>query len=317
MQPQLISLSRLDELHKVSTISGGISNALYKVTPPPTSGLEPVAFRVYGNGTEKFIDRKKELEIMTILHEHEFGPSLLGTFDNGRIEAFLGDMRCLRPEEMASGSPYVPQIAASLAKFHSIPAPESVLGPRHPPTTPFTKLRSWLDVAEKLSFDGCPVKADLYAQFSFDRMREEVDIIEQVASTIHSPTVFSHNDLLAGNIMVSDSRMTFIDFEYADWAPRGFDWGNHFCEYAGFDCDYSKYPTREAAIDFSKAYFGQDSTEDVEQAVTEANVYALAAHMYWGTWSILQASWSSIDFDYLSYGLMRWNEYYTRKDEFT
>jgi len=24
--------------------------------------------------------------------------------------------------------------------------------------------------------------------------------------------------------------MTFIDFEYADWAPRGFDWGNHFCE---------------------------------------------------------------------------------------
>lgn len=24
--------------------------------------------------------------------------------------------------------------------------------------------------------------------------------------------------------------MTFIDFEYADLAPRGFDWGNHFCE---------------------------------------------------------------------------------------
>lgn len=24
--------------------------------------------------------------------------------------------------------------------------------------------------------------------------------------------------------------MTVIDFEYADWAPRGFDWGNHFCE---------------------------------------------------------------------------------------
>jgi thiamine kinase-like enzyme len=27
-----------------------------------------------------------------------------------------------------------------------------------------------------------------------------------------------------------DGGMTFIDFEYADWAPRGFDWGNHFCE---------------------------------------------------------------------------------------
>ena len=27
-----------------------------------------------------------------------------------------------------------------------------------------------------------------------------------------------------------DGGITFIDFEYADWAPRGFDWGNHFCE---------------------------------------------------------------------------------------
>lgn len=25
-------------------------------------------------------------------------------------------------------------------------------------------------------------------------------------------------------------QMTFIDFEYSAWAPRGFDWGNHFCE---------------------------------------------------------------------------------------
>lgn len=24
--------------------------------------------------------------------------------------------------------------------------------------------------------------------------------------------------------------MTFIDFEYAEWAPRGHDLGNHFCE---------------------------------------------------------------------------------------
>jgi thiamine kinase-like enzyme len=28
----------------------------------------------------------------------------------------------------------------------------------------------------------------------------------------------------------SKKQMTFIDFEYSDWAPRGFDWGNHFCE---------------------------------------------------------------------------------------
>ena len=60
-------------------------------------------------------------------------------------------------------------------------------------------------------------------------------------STLHhlpaaqSPLVFAHNDLLSGNIMVatdgtSTPTMTFIDFEYADWAPRGYDLANHFCE---------------------------------------------------------------------------------------
>ena len=53
-----------------------------------------------------------------------------------------------------------------------------------------------------------------------------------------SPLVFAHNDLLSGNIMVpldraqeaEAARMTFIDFESADWAPRGYDLANHFCE---------------------------------------------------------------------------------------
>ena len=37
--------------------------------------------------------------------------------------------------------------------------------------------------------------------------------------------------------------MTFIDFEYGAYGDRGFDWGNHFNEWAGYDCDYTQYPT--------------------------------------------------------------------------
>ena len=32
----------------------------------------------------------------------------------------------------------------------------------------------------------------------------------------------------------------------------------------------------------------QDEAE-VDRAVTEANVFALASHQYWGTWALLQA----------------------------
>lgn len=33
--------------------------------------------------------------------------------------------------------------------------------------------------------------------------------------------------------------LILIDFEYGMYNNRGFDLGNHFNEYAGFDCDYS------------------------------------------------------------------------------
>jgi ethanolamine kinase len=117
--------------------------------------------------------------------------------------------------------------------------------------------------------------------------------------------------------------MTFIDFEYADWAPRGFDLGNHFCEYAGFDCDYTKYP--DQPYGFVSAYLRvydeyadgtAPSQARVAEVVREANLFALAAHLYWGAWSMLQAAWSSIDFDYMAYAKLRVDEYRRRKDDF-
>lgn len=59
----------------------------------------------------------------------------------------------------------------------------------------------------------------------------------------------------------------------------------------------------------------QDGAE-VERAVVEANLFALASHQYWGTWAFLQARWSPIEFDYLGYAKLRWDEYRRRKAEF-
>jgi len=48
----------------------------------------------------------------------------------------------------------------------------------------------------------------------------------------------------------------------------------------------------------------------------EANLFSLASHIYWGVWSLIQARYSPIDFDYLQYSATRWTEYYRRKAEF-
>lgn len=54
--------------------------------------------------------------------------------------------------------------------------------------------------------------------------------------------------------------------------------------------------------------------EEIEQLVREANVFALVAHQFWGVWAFIQARYSDIDFDYMEYSSIRWNEYHRRKD---
>ena len=60
----------------------------------------------------------------------------------------------------------------------------------------------------------------------------------------------------------------------------------------------------------------QLSPEQLERLAAEVNVFALASHMYWGVWAIIQARYSPIDFDYMGYVGLRWGEYHRRKEEF-
>ena len=105
---------------------------------------------------------------------------------------------------------------------------------------------------------------------------------------------------------------------------RGFDFGNHFNEYAGFDCDYTRYPASDAQRLFFRHYMAAQagstgsavSEEVLTQLEAEANVFALASHAYWGVWALIQARYSPIEFDYFEYSGMRWAEYRRRREEF-
>ena len=333
----------------VTIISGGISNALYRVSlrrvlaspfdaasfSSRTAVNEPVVvLRVYGENTEKFVDRETEVKTMRVLHRHGFGPEVLGVFGNGRVESFLSGKVCLEPGDLGREDVAV-TIAETLARFHLISsgkggAPRTPHGfpvPRPSATkmdTPFRKTRSWLETAKTLESSYDKKQLKIFKELDVAAILEELGKLETKATALRSPMAFTHNDLLSGNIMVRRTSegiesMTFIDFEYADWAPRGFDLGNHFCEYAGFDCDYSKYP--DESHTFVRAYLrvfdgAEPSQRRVKQVVREANLFALAAHLYWAAWSMLQAKWSSIDFDYMAYAKLRVDEYYKRRSDF-
>lgn len=96
------------------------------------------------------------------------------------------------------------------------------------------------------------------------------------------------------------------------------------CRYAGFEGDYTQYPSAEEAGTFLRAYLAAEagitpskvSAEAVADATAEANLFALASHQYWGAWCFLQAQWSLLDFDYLEYARVRWGECAARSDAF-
>ena len=44
----------------------------------------------------------------------------------------------------------------------------------------------------------------------------------------------------------------------------------------------------------------------MEKALAEAAAFAQASHAFWGTWAILQAKYSDIEFDYFAYSKLRW-----------
>lgn len=109
--------------------------------------------------------------------------------------------------------------------------------------------------------------------------------------------------------------VSFIDFEYGGNNYRGFDIGNHFCEYAGFECDYSRYPDKAHQMKWLKVYLtsyggGSDpSLDELERLYLEVNIFALCSHFYWGLWALVQAHVSDIDFDYIGYAIHRFTLY--------
>ena len=46
------------------------------------------------------------------------------------------------------------------------------------------------------------------------------------------------------------------------------------------------------------------------------NVVFQASHLFWGFWSLVQSVNSDIDFDFLTYGIDRFKQYWVVKDEY-
>uniref|UniRef100_A0A8C4ZTP9 ethanolamine kinase n=1 Tax=Gadus morhua TaxID=8049 RepID=A0A8C4ZTP9_GADMO len=291
---------------QISIVSGGLSNLLYMCNLPAqvaTVAEEPrrVLLRVYGAILQGVDSLVLESVMFAILAERTLGPKLYGIFPEGRLEEYLPNDR-MRTEELYDPS-ISSEIACKVARFHKM-------------QMPFNKEPKWL-------FG------------TIDR---------QLLAATPSPVVFCHNDVTEGNILKlegrdpsSTERLMLIDFEYSSYNYRGFDFGNHFCEWM-YNYTYNEwpfyrasaesYPTREQQLHFIRNYLAEyrtfsdstsqeDKTQEEEAMLIEANRYALASHFLWGLWSIIQAKISKIEFGYMDYAYCRFEAYFKQKKLFS
>ncbi|KAL3643188.1 hypothetical protein CASFOL_014003 [Castilleja foliolosa] len=307
--------SSLDESDfSLETVSGGITNMLLKVSVRENDGnVVSMTVRLYGPNTEYVINRGRELQAIPYLSAAGFGAKLLGVFGNGMVQSFI-NARTLTPSDMRQPK-LVAEIARQLRKFHEVEIP----GSKEP--------QLWNDIfkffgrASSLKFDNSE-KQKKYEMISFEEINKEISDLKVTTDRFNAPIVYSHNDLLSGNLMMNDDedKLYFIDFEYGSYNYRGFDIGNHFNEYAGYDCDYSLFPSKDEQYYFFRHYLRSDrphevSDEDLEAIYAETNAYMLASHLYWALWALIQAKMSPIDFDYLAYFFLRYNEYKKQKEK--
>jgi ethanolamine kinase len=347
---------------KFKRFTEGITNTLTKATiecpgnTPSEVDRNAILIRAYGKGTDVLIDRQRELNSHTLLASRGLAPALLAKFKNGLMYKYVEGDVC-SPEDLRKAEVYR-QVAKRLGEWHGAlpitaistfpqtngktPGQKSAQATdrQHTPTpTPntWTVVGQWIDALPQDTPDQAKRREDLRAEYE-----SIVAKFSDVPGLYNRPYVFSHCDLLSGNVIVqrptgstTDSCTTypvaFIDYEYTTPSPAAFDISNHFAEWAGFECDHAAVPTKSQRRDFLRHYVASFydnviSQEDgvgveidlraaVDQLYEQVDAFRGVPGFYWGVWALIQATISQIEFDYASYAEIRLGEYWAWKAE--
>lgn len=101
----------------ISKLSGGMTNILYKVLPESRElWKDGYVVRLFGDGTELYIDRQRENFVFAALSKAGLAPPFVGLFQNGRVEGYL-PARPLELEEFKCPK-ILPHIARATCKLH-------------------------------------------------------------------------------------------------------------------------------------------------------------------------------------------------------
>jgi hypothetical protein len=106
----------------IQRICGAMTNVIFACRAR-RDGVPAVLLRVYGTGSETFIERKKEIELFKSMCSAGYADvQLLHEFANGRCESFLEGYRALTIQEMRTEE-IAEKVAARMWNMHLLDVP--------------------------------------------------------------------------------------------------------------------------------------------------------------------------------------------------
>jgi len=129
-----------------------------------------------------------------------------------------------------------------------------------------------------------------------DRYREfepRAALIRDALTEAPEPKVPCNNDLLAENFIDDGERLRLIDYEYSGNNEASFELGNIWSESA---------LSLEQLEELTTAYWGEPSPAKVARA----RLWGLMSKYGWTLWASIQDGVSTIDFDFWSWGMEKY-----------
>lgn len=312
---------------KYKLFTDGITNKLVHCSVPD----DVLLIRIYGHNTDLLIDRQAEVRNIKLLQRAGFAPQLYATFNNGLAYEFAPG--CTLDAALVRDPAVYPLVALRVAQLHAQSLEDLLPDPHQQPRPILWDIMNKYTTLLKGAFADPHKKARFEKEFGgVESLQSELEDLQQHLSNLGSPVVMCHNDLLLANVILdpSHNKVTFIDYEYAGLNYQAFDIGNHFAEFAGVaTVDYSLYPDKELQYKWLEIYLKEFNRfkagsgtpkevvpKDVEELYVQVNKFALASHLMWGLWALVQSEHSSIQFNFFEYASIRLNEYLAKKSLF-
>lgn len=264
----------LDQRFLLEELSGGLTNRNLRIETPTGKYVA----RISSNESSYLaIDRDAEYQNSKIAAAAGIGAPVFdylpqqGMLVIGYLEGHTLDSAQVRTN--------LDRIATACRTLHS--------------TAPFVREFNMFDIQQR--YLQIVLEKGFRIPGDYQTLSSEVKHLKRVLAVNAQPLVPCNNDLLPGNFIDGGEKIWLIDYEYSGNNDRCFELGNIWSEAL---LDF------EALEELVTHYFQEERPEQCARAW----LYAVMAKYGWTLWASIQDAISTIDFDFWSWGMEKYED---------